>query len=195
MKNLFYKFVVNIFRLYFKIIHRCKITGKENIPEKGSLVIMANHISLLDPPIVGCFSDRRVYYMAKSELFRNKIFGNIIKTLGAFPVKRGRPDRGAIKKAYQLLEDGKVMGMFPEGTRSKTEKLGRAKSGAVMIPIRKEAPILPVGIKFKKWGKLVVSIGEPFTLDEYYNKKLSRDKIKEAGSIIMKEIKKQLDSI
>lgn len=185
-----------IFKFYFKLIHKWKVLGKTHRPSEGPLIIMSNHISFFDPPIISCIMNRPVYFMAKEELFNNLIFGWILRKIGVFSVKRGRPDRKAIKKAFKILEEDKILGLFPEGTRHKEGNLGKARAGAVMIALRSEAPILPVGIKnIKNDSRLKVSIGKPFKLEEYYGKKLSRAERKKVGSYIMNKINSQLDNL
>ncbi|MEJ6950600.1 lysophospholipid acyltransferase family protein [Natronospora cellulosivora (SeqCode)] len=182
-----------IFSIGFKIYYKLEIQGKENVPEEGSLIIMANHITYLDPPLIGCILDRKIHFMAKEELFKNPILGFLLKKIGQFPVKRGKPDRSALKKSFDLLKNEKVLGIFPEGTtQGKNNKLSKAKAGAVLIPIKTEVPILPIGITFSK-RKVKVSIGKPFTLDKYYNKKLSREERKEAGKFIMNKIREEIN--
>ncbi len=194
MINLFYSIIRGIFFLLFKYIYRYQVKGRANIPKAGALVVMSNHISYLDPPIISCIMDRPIYFMAKEELFQYPIFGWLIGKLGAFPVKRGRPDRGALKKSYDILANDQVLCIFPEGQRYRNGKLGNAKSGAIMIPIKKECPILPVGIKLKKM-RLKVSIGQPLLLDQYFNRKIEKEEIKAAGRLIMKNIEQELDQI
>lgn len=173
---------------------RWKIKGKENRPELGSLVIMANHVSFLDPPVVGCIMNRPVHFMAKEDLFKIPVISWFIKKMGAFPIKRGKPDRKALRKSLAVLKNEEILGLFPEGTRYKQGKPGKARSGAVVIPIRMKAPILPVGIKYKGL-RLYISIGQPFELKGFYNRKLTRNDVKQAGDIIMKKIKDELSAI
>lgn len=182
--------------IYLKLIHRIKIKGKDNIPQKGPIIIVSNHVNYLDPPIIGCVINRQVRFMAKKELFKNRILRYILKKMGTFPVKRGVPDKSAIRKSLQILKDGQVLGMFPEGTRVKGDKLGDAKPGVTLIALMSESPILPVGIKHSDQNNpLRVSIGKPFLLDNYYDRKLSREEKSEIGEIIMAKIKNELDSL
>lgn len=195
MFNILYKSAALLFRLFFKIFCRWEIRGRENIPETGRLVIMANHITYLDPPIIGALIKRRTHFMAKKELFRVPVLGYLLKKIGQIPVKRGSPDRSALKQALAILEEEKVLGIFPEGTtRGPKDKLGRAKSGSILIPIEGKSPILPVGIKFKG-TKLKVSIGKVFYMDKYYDRKLTREERIEAGEYIMSKIQAELDKL
>lgn len=182
-------------RVLYGGLCRWDVNGVENVPETGGLIVVANHVSLNDPPVLGAALPRKINYMAKKELFDNFFLDKLLKKFGAFPVKRGRGDMGAIKKALKTVRQEKVLGLFPEGTRSQTGKLKRAKSGIVLIATKAQVPILPVGLKgtkkpFRK--DLEVNFGEAFTLDEYYNRKLDKKELKAAGKIIMEQIEKQL---
>ena len=192
--NIIYGFMYITAWLYFKIVHNWKIKGKENRPEEGSVIIMSNHITAFDPPIVGAIMNRKVHFMAKKELFDNPISDKILRAIGTFPVKRGRPDRSAFRESFRLLDNDKVICIFPEGTRSKNGELGNAKAGSIMIALRSESPILPVGIK-KDGRQFRISIGEPFTLDEFYGEKLSRDERKIVGKKIMNKIENEIEKI
>ena len=196
MSKLLYKFAANLFKLYFKVYYKWEIRGLSNIPDKGKLIVMANHVTYLDPPIIGCIMlNRQVHFMAKEELFKYPVLGFLLKIIGQFPVKRGKPDRSALKKSFQILKNGEILGIFPEGTtQGKGNKLRKAKSGAVLIPIKTKSPILPVGIKFIG-KKLKISIGKPFTLNKFYNQELSKDNRKEAGKYIMDKIAQELSKI
>ena len=122
-----YSLLQLIFSIFFKLFFRAEIYGRENMPKDGAVILAANHMSNWDPPLVATFLHRPVSYMAKIELFKNPIFGRAITACHAFPVKRGAADRGAIKAAMQVLKEGRCLGLFPEGTRSRTGKLGTYK--------------------------------------------------------------------
>ncbi|MFW5992378.1 MAG: lysophospholipid acyltransferase family protein [Halanaerobiaceae bacterium] len=193
MGKIFYWLAYYVIKFYFIFIRRWQVEGKGNIPEEGPLIVMANHISALDPPIVGCIMNRQVYFMAKKELFSNPVMGWIFRKIGVFPVKRGKADLKALRTALRILKKGKVLGLFPEGTRHNPEKPGEVQGGAVLIALKSKSPILPVGIKNVSNNKrLTVSIGEPFTLEEFYDKKLSAEEKKEVGEKIMEKIKKEI---
>ena len=143
---MFYKLLRVFFRLWFKILFRARIIGTENVPLEGSIIVAANHLSNWDPPLLATFLDRNVFYMAKEELFANKIFAAAIRNLGAFPVKRETADRNAIKHALGLLKEGKCLGLFPEGTRSRTGELGKAEAGVGLIAAMSKTAVIPSAI-------------------------------------------------
>ncbi len=128
-----YGFLQYFFRLIFYTLFRTRVYGRENIPAEGAVILAANHASNIDPPLMASLIERPVSYMAKIELFENPIFGAAIRRCHAFPVKRGESDRGAIKAAVTVLKEGRVLGLFPEGTRSKTGELQKAEFRAVSL--------------------------------------------------------------
>ncbi len=141
-----YRFLQIVFRLLFYTVFRTRVYGRENIPKDGAVILAANHASNIDPPLMASLIERPVSYMAKIELFENPIFGAAIRRCHAFPVKRGASDRGAIKAAVTVLKEGHMLGLFPEGTRSKTGELQKAEAGIALIASMTGAPIVPVAI-------------------------------------------------
>lgn len=169
-------------------LYRIKVVGKENIPSKGAVLICSNHISNLDPPVVGITTKRDIYFMAKDELFKG-IFGALLKGIHAFPVKRGLADRNALRKGLELLKEGNVVGLFPEGTRSKTGEVGKALAGAGFFALRSEAYVVPCAIigPYKRFSRLTVVYGKPIDMEHYRTSKASA---KDVADLIMDEIKK-----
>ena len=186
-------------RALFFLLTRCRISGRENIPCDGPLLVVANHISHVDPPLVGISLGRRAVFMAKSELFRYRLIERFLRGVGVFPVSRGRLDRAALHQATEALEDSLVLVMFPEGRRNR--HLKAAYPGAAMIASRLDVPVLPVGISgvekikgriwFLQRPRIKVSIGAPFHLPPS-NGQLSRQQLTEYTDIMMKQIARQL---
>ncbi len=171
--------------------------GKENIPSRGPVVVVANHLSLADPPLVGISLGRKARFMAKEELFRSPLLRFLLVSVGAFPVNRQRLDRGALRRAEEALTQGFPLVMFPESTRSKSTQLQPAFPGAAMIAARNGMPILPIGITGTErirggiWWltrpRLTVNIGVPFRLPST-NDKLTRAELNEYTEIMMRHI-------
>ncbi|GIP32369.1 1-acyl-sn-glycerol-3-phosphate acyltransferase [Paenibacillus sp. J2TS4] len=156
-----------LLRAIFTILYRLDAKGMENIPEKGPVVLCANHTSNIDPPLVGTPVNRMVHYMAKQELFNVPGLGWFISKLGAFPVKRGGVSKESIKLAIQLLKDGNVLGIFPEGSRKNAGGMG--KKGAAMLALKSQATVIPVAImgNYRPFSKLTIRYGTPVDLSEF----------------------------
>lgn len=134
------------FCFIFRVFFRADIRGREHLPVEGPVILAANHMSNADPPLLATFLPRPVCYMAKQELFEVPVLKQIITAAHSFPVKRGAGDRGAIKAAMEVLKQGKVLGLFPEGTRSKDGKIHKAEAGVALIAAMTNAPVLPACI-------------------------------------------------
>jgi 1-acyl-sn-glycerol-3-phosphate acyltransferase len=133
-------------RLVLALFTRCRVEGLHRVPRTGSFLLVSNHLSLVDPPVLGALLPRRVTFMAKWELFGTPVIGWVVKWYGAFGVKRGQADRQALRMATEVLERGGVLGMFPEGTRSKTGELQEAHQGAALVAMATSGTILPVAV-------------------------------------------------
>ncbi|MCK1991338.1 1-acyl-sn-glycerol-3-phosphate acyltransferase [Peribacillus muralis] len=189
MKLDFYTFAKNVVKGVLMPAYRVKTLGKEHIPKEGGVLICANHIDNLDPPVVGMTSSRDIHFMAKEELFQAPVLKSILPKVNAFPVKRGNSDRESLRKGLKLLKEGKAIGLFPEGTRSKTGELGEGLAGAGFFALRSDAVIIPCAIlgPYKLLSPLKVVYGPPIPFNEYREQKISAD---EATKIIMNQIGK-----
>ena len=141
---MFYWIVRRIMRFILSVFGRWQVIGRENIPAEGPVVVVSNHLSYWDPIIIGCALERKVHFMAKAELFSYPGLSAIVRGLGAFPIKRGQSDRNALRTAIHFLQSGEILGIFPEGTRSKTGELMAFKPGITMLAYKGQSPILPV---------------------------------------------------
>lgn len=163
-----------LFRIMFKVIYRLKVEGLENVPKEGGAIIAPNHMSSFDPPLTGSALKRPLNFMAKKELFDIPVLGFCIKRTNAFPVKRGVHDMAAMRNAFQILEDGGLLLMFPEGTRSKDGKLGKARAGAGMVACNAQVPLIPVKLKntdnMLKFKRIKVKFGEPIFPPKEFSK-------------------------
>lgn len=170
-QKVFYRFVSLLTRIAL-LLTDVHVSGSENVPRVGPLIVISNHQSNADPPLVGTLVPRMVRFMAKEELFRLPIFGSFVRWYGAFRLRRGEADHQSLRQALAILKQGGAIGMFPEGHRSRDAKLRRAQPGVAMIAVRSNAPILPVAINGSHYAvrnlwrrpRLDVTIGTAFLL-------------------------------
>ena len=127
------------------ILMRAKVTGWKRLFRKGPMIIVSNHLAVMDPCLIGMVAPRCIHFMAKKELFENPVTNFILqKLLLCFPVDRDKADVGSLKKALSVLEAGKVFGIFPEGRRTVTYELDTLEKGAAFLALRTGAPIVPI---------------------------------------------------
>jgi 1-acyl-sn-glycerol-3-phosphate acyltransferase len=197
---MFYSIVRAIAWIILKIFWRMEIIGSENLPESGGCIIAANHVSYLDPAVLVASFNRKIYFITKKEVFKNTFISFLLNKLNAFSVDRENVDMLAFKKALNILREEKVLGIFPEGTRSSNGELQELKLGVIKIAMKMGVPILPVGIigthKIYPRGvifpilfkhKIIVTYGAP----RHFNKLKSKDKIyqKEELNLLSEKIK------
>ncbi|MFC2068233.1 lysophospholipid acyltransferase family protein [Chloroflexota bacterium] len=185
----------------FLLLTRLHIEGRENIPAEGPVLIVANHLSNADPPLLGVSMRRYVKFMAKKELFRSKLTSYIMRGIGAFPVHRGQWDRKGLQEADKVLAKGLGLVIFPEGMRSKSKQLQPAFPGSALIASRYKVPILPIGItgteKINGIGwilcrpKITINIGQLFYLPPAKSR-LNKTEMIEFSHFIMEHISKLL---
>lgn len=167
--TLFRRFIVALVRALFWPITKRTVTGLENLPGEGPVVLASNHLTNFDVFPMQLEIPRPLFFMAKSELHKNPILDVMLRYLGAFPVYRGEKDQWAIRHAEQVLEHDQVLAMFPEGTRSKGRGLRAGKTGAARLALHANCPILPVAVEgthemFKRFPRrtpVKITIGEP----------------------------------
>ena len=153
---------------FYSVVFRLEGRGMENVPSEGPVILCANHTSNHDPLVVAvCLKKRPVTFMAKAELFRVPVLGPLIRKLGAFPVKRGGVSKESIKHSIELLKSGKVITIFPEGSRSNSG--GAGKKGAAMLALRSQAAVVPIAIlgSYKPFHRTTVIYGPPVDLAEF----------------------------
>ncbi len=195
--GLFYVGATALMKLLLIGLTRWRVEGKENVPRRGPLIVVSNHLSLIDPPLLGASIPRRISFMAKEELFESTFSRMVVEGYGAFPVRRGRLDKQALRSAWHALDAQGVLGMFPEGRRSSDGHMREAEDGAARIASRKGAQLLPVGIVGSNQVKgvsviiqrprVTVTIGRPFSLplDDH---KPRRERLREHTSLIVQHI-------
>ncbi|MBD5139720.1 MAG: 1-acyl-sn-glycerol-3-phosphate acyltransferase [Ruminococcus sp.] len=173
----------------YKLFYNFHIEGVENIPQDRALVMASNHRSYADPVILTMPMKKPVTYMAKEELFKNRLFGWFITKLGAFPVKRGSGDMQIIEDSVAILNSGRHLVIFPEGTRSKDGKVGKGKTGVALIAAKSGADVLPCGIVFEGEklhfrSKLTLRFGKVIPAEKIA--------VEDASPKALKEVKKRI---
>ncbi|MBP6342351.1 MAG: 1-acyl-sn-glycerol-3-phosphate acyltransferase [Candidatus Omnitrophica bacterium] len=149
-----------------------KIQGRENVPKEGAFLLACNHVSYLDPMIMGIATGRRLNYMAKDELFHRPVLGYILRSLWAFPVKRNRADKKALRESLDCLKKGRPLLLFPEGTRHGTPGEKKIEAGVGFLALKADVPVVPVfvdgsqkvfppGAKTLRRGQVLVRYGKP----------------------------------
>ena len=172
-QKLIYQLVSKLFVFpIYKFVFKGQLIGRENIPQKDSFIMVSNHGSLLDPPLLGHALGRNISFMAKAELFKIPFLGFVIKACGAYPVKRGIADKNTIRTACNKLSNNNCIGIFIDGTRQKNGRVNKPKQGAALLAFKNQKLLLPVAIvnshrliKYKFcipfFSKIVIKVGKP----------------------------------
>ncbi len=195
----FYDVANLLLRFLLRLFATIEISGLDNVPRQGPLIVSGNHTSWLDPLLVGAFIARRIVFMSKKENFANPIAHFVVTSYGVFSIDRGNVDRAAITRTDEVLAAGGALGMFPEGTRSKTGELRRAKAGTALVALRNNAPILPISIGgaykglFKPYLHLrrphiTMVIGQPFTLPQSEGEAVNKETLARLTDDLMRPI-------
>ena len=170
--RVWYRFCRRMLQLVAVLVYRVHYTGRENIPASGGVLVVSNHQSHFDPPLVGIGSRRRMNYVARESLFSFPPFGWLLRSVGAIPINRDGLGLSGIKESLKLLKKGEMVLIFPEGTRTRDGEIGRFHAGFTTLAARSNAVILPVAIEgaFQAWpktkkfpglGKIRVHFGQP----------------------------------
>lgn len=188
----FYSICQKLIKGIFFPVYRVEVVGEKNIPQNDGALICPNHFHWLDPVIVGVYLKREIRFMAKYELFQNKLLKKLLKSLGVFPVRRQEADLNAVKTTLKYLKEGQIVGLFPEGTRIKGGDFGKANPGVAMFSIKSGKPVIPVYIKanYKIFSKITIIIGKPIDFIKYKKDKMTNQDYLELSQIVMDEIKK-----
>jgi 1-acyl-sn-glycerol-3-phosphate acyltransferase len=154
-----------------KIVAPLRVYGAERVPRAGGLVVASNHFSWIDPPALGAASPRTLYMMAKVEAHRVPGLGQLMRSFGAFPVRRGESDREAVRMMRQIVREGNALGMFAEGTRQRSGVPGSVQPGAAMVALNEDVPLIPVAIhgserwRLGNFAPVSIAWGEPITFE------------------------------
>jgi len=162
------KFLV---KCYYKLRFKITVIGEDRVPSSGPVMLVSNHISDFDPPLIGLALKRQLSFFAKSELFELPVIGKIFPSLNAIPVSRGKSDRAALKTSINALKEDSCLLIFPEGSRNKEDvkKLQPLQQGASFIASKSEAPIVPVIIKgeYNRKKGVTIVFGKPIDTKEF----------------------------
>jgi 1-acyl-sn-glycerol-3-phosphate acyltransferase len=159
--------------------------GLDRVPMEGGFVLAANHLAAVDHPLIGIFSPRCIYYMAKAELLAMPVVGELLIWTGCFPVRRGEADREALREARRLVREGHVVGVHVEGTRQRLGYPGQAKLGGMMIAMQEGVPIVPCGVETFTWNSktnrraCAVVWGDPISTEGYTRDRAGYDELTE----------------
>lgn len=197
-QRLHYGFLIGLSLFIFHFLTRFTVVGKENVPPHGPLIVISNHLHYTDPGLVPACVGRKTHYLAKTEIMRHPLTGFLARHFGAIPIDRtGLANRATIGAALELLSTDGVIGMFPEGTRSRTGSMARAKPGAAMLAVRSNAPVLPVAVTGTEkvrwrsilWERPVVRlvIGAPFSLPVIEGS-VGREQLQALADIMMQRV-------
>ncbi|MCL2575849.1 MAG: 1-acyl-sn-glycerol-3-phosphate acyltransferase [Defluviitaleaceae bacterium] len=169
----------------YRIIYRFRVTGRENIPLEGGVVLCANHTSYHDVVVLGMTSPRDLHYLAKAELFNGKIKNKFFNLLGAIPVDREKPGMDTLKRVVNVLKEEKPLAIFMQGGRHKDSD--DYKAGVALFAIKGKASVVPININstFKLFSKVHINIGKPISFEEYYGKKVRADDLNIAAQRVM----------
>jgi cytidylate kinase len=201
-----YVIVRFLLKILLRTAFRLEVEGADNIPRHGGVIVAPNHRSLIDHPVIGAITSRQVWFMGKEELFRSKLAAKLLRALGAFPVRRGRPDRVSLQRCLELLSSGEVVGIYPEGTRRPDARFDEVEDGFAYIALKSGAPIVPIalsgteailprGRKLPKFVKIRVVVGEPFRLGSVGAGVLPRARIREATAVAHRNLTTLMDSL
>jgi 1-acyl-sn-glycerol-3-phosphate acyltransferase len=189
MNPALYDVASGLIRVTMRVVWRARVSGTENVPRSGPLIVACNHRSYLDPPGMGCFCPRRISYMAKKELFEIPMLGRLIAAVGAYPVDRQGSAKAAIKRSLEVLRDGGTVGIFPEGTRNRDGSVA-PQTGVALLASLAGAPVVPAHIagsdRASRFAQIKVAFGPPLTLPS--DRKATHDDLAKFTADIMKAI-------
>ena len=179
---------------FFSLLYPIKVYGKENIPEGGA-VLVSNHFRAIDCGFIARICDKDIKYLAKKEIFKNKLFSKIVRSYGGIPIDRDNPDMKSLLEAIKEIKKGNKLCIFPEGRRnvSGTSDLQEIKGGSVIFSVKAKCPIVPIMMlkKAKIFSTTKIIIGKPFELSDYYGKKLSEEDINALDQIVREKMIEQ----
>lgn len=172
------------------IVFRIKKVNEDNMPKVGAFILCGNHIHALDAPVLIVTNKRKIDFVAKEELYKNKLIEFLGKTFDIITIKRDSADIDAMKKCLKTLKQNEILGIFPEGTRNGMEKHAEVKTGAAYIALKTGVPVVPVGIQgsFKFFSKVTYNFGKPLDFSKYASKKPDKETLEKVTKEIMDNV-------
>lgn len=203
---LLYRLIRGVLRGLLRGPFRLRIDGAEHIPARGPAILAPNHRSLVDHFVIGAITRRQVRFMGKEELFASRLGSRLLTALGAFPVRRGRPDRQSLRMALDALRRGELLGLYPEGTRDPGHRFQEIEEGLAYVALKAGAPIVPVAIsgtdrvfprdaRLPRLVRIRVRCGEPFVLGGPVEGLLKRSRVKEATHEALRRLRAVMDAL
>jgi 1-acyl-sn-glycerol-3-phosphate acyltransferase len=201
----FYRFMRFFIVGYTVLVYRVRVIGREHLPKTGPYVIAPSHRSMLDIPVAGAVTTRRVRFMGKAPLFRVPVLGSIFRALGGFPVERDGSDFGPIRESLKILEEGEPLVVYPEGSRQRGSEIAELQPGAAYLAAKMGVPIVPVGIagaeetfrtrrgRLPGFGRIVVVIGEPILPPTRAGSHVKRSSVDELSATLRERLQKLFD--
>lgn len=187
-----YKIAKAVFTFYFFCFNRLIIKGREHEVPEGALIVFGNHYSNLDVFLMTVALKRQIRFMGKHTLFKIPVVGPLAKAFGAFPVDRTRADLTAMKTALRILKNGEVLGIFPEGTRIKGDKVSDPKGGIAMFAWKTKSPVLPIHVEYRRrfhfLNHIELTIGEPIPADRLGIEKGTPEEYKSASQRLIDQV-------
>jgi len=201
----FYRFMRFFVVGYVRVVYRVRVVGRERVPKTGPYIIAPAHRSMLDIPLAGAITTRRIRFMGKAPLFRVPVLGTIFRALGGFPVERDGSDFGPLRDSLRILDTGEPLVVYPEGTRQRGPKIAPLQAGAAYLATKARVPILPVGIAgaeetFRSrrgllpgFGRIVVVVGEPIHAPVREGSVVKRSAVDDLSDVLRERLQKLID--
>ncbi|MCL2620510.1 MAG: 1-acyl-sn-glycerol-3-phosphate acyltransferase [Defluviitaleaceae bacterium] len=185
-----YAFARAVVGFTYKIIFRTKVTGRENIPREGGVILCCNHQSYHDTVVLGLVSPKPVHFLAKKELFKKKFFNKLFAGLGAIPVDREKPSMDSLKRVVSTLKKGDTIGIFMQGGRQQEFDTADYKAGVALFAIKGKSPVVPIHIQstFRMFAPIYVNVGKPIGFEEYHGAKVKSEQLNELAQTVMDAI-------
>jgi 1-acyl-sn-glycerol-3-phosphate acyltransferase len=202
---IFYRFMRFFVVGYTRVVYRVRVVGREHVPASGPYVIAPSHRSMLDIPVAGAITTRRIRFMGKAALFRVPVLGTLFRVLGGFPVERDGSDRGPLRESLRILQAGEPLVVYPEGTRQNGRQIADLQPGAAYLAAKAGVPIVPVGIagteetfrshtgRMPGFGRIVVVVGEPIAPPARAGSAVKRSVVDELTATLHERLQKLLD--